>query len=160
MEAQYFLFGRRWRNLYIPNLIKVIAESEKKHILSHRKMGGRGAPAIVALTRVLSTISPSAMYVNFSTYHLLCIYVGAAGRARTRRGQQTDLIVKAPATAAEQQEDIDPEDGDDFVDPFDTTIVDKVIPVRKAIKSADLAVEDEDFNPTSTFNSTKEEIGM
>ena len=70
------------------------------------------------------------------------------------------LLVKAPATAAEQQEDIDPEDGDDFVDPFDTTIVDKVIPVRKAIKSADLAVEDEDFNPTSTFNSTKEEIGM
>ena len=120
-------------------------------------MGGRGAPAIVALTRVLSTISPSAMYVNFSTYHLLCIYVGAAGRARPRRGQQTDLIVKAPSTAAEQQEDIDPED--DFVDPFDTTIVDKVIPVRKAIKSADLAVEDEDFNPTSTFNSTKEEIG-
>lgn len=123
-------------------------------------MGGRGAPAIVALTRVLSTISPSAMYVNFSTYHLLCIYVGAAGRARPRRGQQTDLIVKAPAAAAEQQGDIDPEDDDDFVDPFDTTIVDKVIPVRKAIKSADLAVEDEDFNPTSTFNSTKEEIGM
>ena len=88
---------------------------------------------------------------------MLCImYLGAAGRARPRRGQQTDLIVKAPA-AAEQQDDIDPED--DFVDPFDTTIVDKVIPVRKAIKSADLAVEDEDFNPTSTFNSTKEEIG-
>ena len=35
MEAQYFLFGRRWRNLYIPNLIKVIAESEKKtHFVS------------------------------------------------------------------------------------------------------------------------------
>ena len=85
------------------------------------------------------------------------MYLGSAGRVRPRRGLETDLIVKAPAAAAEQQDDIDPED--DFVDPFDTTIVDKIIPVRKAIKSADLNVEDEDFNPTSTFNSTKEEIG-
>merc|ERR1711953_1351120 len=42
--------------------------------------------------------------------------------------------------------------------PFDTTIVDKVIPVRKAAKTSDVSVEDENFDPTSTFNNCREEV--
>lgn len=67
---------------------------------------------------------------------------GSAGRARPKR-VAAELQIKAP----EVEED-----------PFDTTIVDKVIPVRKATQSSDLSVEDEHFDPTSTFESTKEEV--
>ena len=72
------------------------------------------------------------------------VYPGLAGRARpATRGLQSDLVVKAPEPETEV---------DDDVDPFDTTIVDKVLPVRAAIKSSDIPVEDEHFDPTSTFH--------
>ena len=75
------------------------------------------------------------------------VYPGVAGRARPKRGPKTELEIKTPAAEADEEED-----------PFDTTIVDKVIPVRKAAKTSDVSVEDEDFDPTSTFISCKDEV--
>ena len=46
----------------------------------------------------------------------------------------------------EEEEDLDE-------DPFDTSIVDKVIPIRAAKKSSEISVEDEDFDPTRNFKS-------
>ena len=74
---------------------------------------------------------------------------GVGGRARPKGAtQQGDLEIKAPETKSDDEED---------VDPFDTSIVDKVLPVRKAKKS-EVSVEDEDFDPTNTFLSTKEDV--
>jgi hypothetical protein len=42
-------------------------------------------------------------------------------------------------------------------DPFDTSIVNKVIPVRKAKQRSDLSVEDEDFDPTHTFQQIEKD---
>ena len=61
--------------------------------------------------------------------------------------------MKAPEPEKEPELE---EDEEEDIDPFDTTIVDKVIPVRKATVSAD--IEDQDFDPTSTFNSAVEEV--
>ena len=74
------------------------------------------------------------------------VYPGVAGRARPKRAAKADLEIKAPEAADEEE------------DPFDTTIVDKVIPVRKAAKTSDVSVEDENFDPTSTFNDCIEEV--
>ncbi len=64
-------------------------------------------------------------------------------RARPKGGESggnsADLSIKVP----------EPEEEED--DPFDTSIVDKVIPVRTAKKSTDLSVEDDDFDPTKAF---------
>lgn len=76
------------------------------------------------------------------------VYPGVAGRARPKRSAKADLEIKALACEAVDEEE----------DPFDTTIVDKVIPVRKAAKTSDVSVEDENFDPTSTFNSCREEV--
>ena len=76
------------------------------------------------------------------------VYPGVAGRARPKRSAKADLEIKAPEAAVDELEE----------DPFDTTIVDKVIPVRKAAKTSDVSVEDENFDPTSTFNSCREEV--
>ena len=70
---------------------------------------------------------------------------GCSAKSRPR-GQAIDLQVKAP-----QQ----PEEEEDDIDPFDTGIVDTVIPVRAAPQQPK---EEEDFDPTLTFNSTKVEI--
>lgn len=80
------------------------------------------------------------------------VYAGQAGRARpAKRGPQSELIVKAPEV---EEDEVD----DDEVDPFDTTIVDKILPVRPATKSSDIAIEDDQFDPTSTFQDGKEEV--
>ena len=76
------------------------------------------------------------------------VYPGVAGRARPKRSAKADLEIKAPEAAVDELEE----------DPFDTTIVDKVIPVRKAAKTSDVSVEDENFDPTSTFNNCREEV--
>ena len=70
---------------------------------------------------------------------------GCSAKSRPR-GQAIALQVKAP-----QQ----PEEEEDDIDPFDTGIVDSVIPVRAAPQQPK---EEEDFDPTLTFNSTKVEI--
>lgn len=83
---------------------------------------------------------------------------GAAGRARPKKGLATDLKVKIPipveATKKEEEVAIEEEEEDD---PFDTSIVSKVIPVTKARQRSDLSVEDEDFDPTSTFQKIQKE---
>ena len=92
---------------------------------------------------------------------------GAAGRARPKKGLVTDLKVKVPipvaekpkevveAKPAEEEAEVAEEEEED--DPFDTSIVNKVIPVRKAKQRSDLSVEDEDFDPTSTFQQIQKE---
>jgi hypothetical protein len=74
---------------------------------------------------------------------------GQAGRVRPRGAVLQQLVVKQPEITEEEEEEDDP---------FDTTIVDKVIPVRKATRSSEISVEDENFDPTSTFLGTTEEI--
>ena len=70
---------------------------------------------------------------------------GVAGRARPR-GASGELSVKAPSEEKEEVEE----------DPFDTSVVDKVIPVRRAEKRTEISVEDDDFDPTATFKKSKE----
>ena len=69
---------------------------------------------------------------------------GVGGRARPKGQGSVDLSVKAPEQEEEEE------------DPFDTTIADKVIPVRKAKKS-DLSLEDEEFDPTASFQRSVSE---
>ena len=59
-----------------------------------------------------------------------------------------------PFTSKAQAEE-DPEVDED---PFDTSIVDKVIPVRKAQKRSEISVEDQDFDPTKSFKVSEVEI--
>ena len=70
---------------------------------------------------------------------------GVAGRARPR-GASGELSVKAPSEDKEEVEE----------DPFDTSIVDKVVPLRRAEKRSEVSVEDDDFDPTATFKKSKE----
>ena len=70
---------------------------------------------------------------------------GVAGRARPR-GASGELSVKAPSEEKEEVEE----------DPFDTSIVDKVVPLRRAEKRSEISVEDDDFDPTATFKKSKE----
>lgn len=88
---------------------------------------------------------------------------GAAGRARPKKGLVTDLKVKVPLPVAvekpkEVTADEQVEDEEEEEDPFDTSIVNKVIPVRKAKQRSDLSVEDDDFDPTSTFKQVQQDI--
>ena len=91
---------------------------------------------------------------------------GTAGRQRPSAALSglSDLEVKAPPSpvhnpafktigqARKEKEEIEE-------DPFDTTIVNKVIPVRKAKQSSEISVEDQDFDPTATFKAIEiEEI--
>ena len=70
---------------------------------------------------------------------------GVAGRARPR-GASGELSVKVPSEEEEAEED-----------PFDTSIVDKVVPsARRAEKRSEVSVEDDDFDPTATFKKSKE----
>jgi hypothetical protein len=87
---------------------------------------------------------------------------GAAGRARPKKGLATDLKVKVPIPVAAEvvetkpaEEEAAEEEEED--DPFDTSIVNKVIPVRKAKQRSDLSVEDEDFDPTHTFQQIEKD---
>ena len=68
---------------------------------------------------------------------------GVAGRARPK-GAAGELAVKVPSQEEEEE------------DPFDTSVVDKVIPVRRAEKRSEISVEDEEFDPTAAFKKTKE----
>ena len=70
---------------------------------------------------------------------------GQAGRARPR-GASGELSVKVPSEDKEEVEE----------DPFDTSIVDKVVPVRRAEKRTEISVEDDEFDPTATFKKSKE----
>ena len=87
---------------------------------------------------------------------------GTAGRARPKKGLPTDLKVKVPLPVAvekpkeELKPEVDPEEDEE--DPFDTSIVNKVIPVTKARQRSDLSVEDEDFDPTSTFKQVAKDV--
>ena len=73
------------------------------------------------------------------------------GKPRPVRGNSRGkLEIRAPAPP--QQEE-DPEE-----DPFDTSIVDKVIPVRKAQKRSEISVEDQDFDPTQSFKAKVVEV--
>ena len=72
---------------------------------------------------------------------------GVAGRARPKTAGTGELKIKSVSEEEEEQVE---------EDPFDTSIVDKVIPVRKAKKSTELSVEDDDFDPTSSFQKSKE----
>ena len=92
---------------------------------------------------------------------------GAAGRQRPSAGLSglSDLEVKAPPSpdgpfakvGKKKKAQVKKEDSEE--DPFDTTIVNKVIPVRKAKQSSDISVEDQDFDPTATFKAIEiEEI--
>ena len=84
---------------------------------------------------------------------------GTAGRQRPSaalRGLSTDLEIKAPPI---ENTKLDLDEEEDIEDPFDTSIVNKVIPVRKAKHSSEISVEDQDFDPTSTFQEIEiEEI--
>ena len=62
------------------------------------------------------------------------------------RGASGELSVKAPSEDKEEVEE----------DPFDTSIVDKVVPLRRAEKRSEISVEDDDFDPTATFKKSKE----
>ena len=84
---------------------------------------------------------------------------GAAGRARPKKGLATDLKVKIPipVEAPKKEEEVAAVEEEEEDDPFDTSIVSKVIPVTKARQRSDLSVEDEDFDPTSTFKQIQKE---
>ena len=74
------------------------------------------------------------------------------GKPRPVRGNSRGkLEIRAPPP---QQED--PEEEEE--DPFDTSIVDKVIPVRKAQKRSEISVEDQDFDPTQSFKAKVVEV--
>lgn len=70
---------------------------------------------------------------------------GIAGRCRPKGGSG-ELSVKLPSVEQEEEEE----------DPFDTSIVDKVVPVRRAEKRSEISVEDEEFDPSATFKKSKE----
>ena len=83
---------------------------------------------------------------------------GIAGRQRPSAALSglSELEIKAPPIEKKKEESVDEKD---IVDPFDTTIVNKVVPIRKAKKSSEISVEDQDFDPTSTFKAIEiEEI--
>ena len=86
---------------------------------------------------------------------------GAAGRSRPKKGIATDLKVKIPIPVEKPKEvvvEAAPVEEEEEEDPFDTSIVDKVIPVEKAAEQKpDLSVEDENFDPTSTFDQIQKE---
>ena len=80
---------------------------------------------------------------------------GTAGKPRPihRGGSRGKLEIKAPPAPPPEEE----EDAEE--DPFDTSIVDKVIPIRAAKQRTDLSVEDDDFDPTQSFRqANKKEI--
>ena len=80
---------------------------------------------------------------------------GRPGRQRPSAAL-SDLEIKAPPI---EKKKVDSVDEEEIVDPFDTTIVNKVVPIRKAKKSSEISVEDQDFDPTSTFKAIEiEEI--
>ena len=81
---------------------------------------------------------------------------GIAGRQRPSAALSglSELEIKAPPIEKKKVES-----EEEIVDPFDTTIVNKVVPIRKAKKSSEISVEDQDFDPTSTFKAVEiEEI--
>ena len=83
---------------------------------------------------------------------------GTAGRQRPSTALKCLSNIESKAATAVNIK-ADSHDEDDIEDPFDTTIVNKVIPVRKAKQSTEISVEDEDFDPTSNFEAIeKEEI--
>jgi hypothetical protein len=86
---------------------------------------------------------------------------GAAGRSRPKKGLATDLKVKIPIPVDKPKEVVIDTAAETEVeeeeDPFDTSIVDKVIPVEKAKQRSDLSVEDIDFDPASTFEQIEKE---
>jgi hypothetical protein len=87
---------------------------------------------------------------------------GTAGRARPKKGLATDLKVKVPLPVAApekpREDSTESKEEEEEDDPFDTSIVNKVIPVRKAKQRSDLSVEDEDFDPTHTFQKVQKDI--
>ena len=84
---------------------------------------------------------------------------GTAGRQRPSavlKGLSSELEIKAPPI---ENTKLDLDEEEDIEDPFDTTIVNKVIPVRKSKQSTEISVEDQDFDPTATFQAIEiEEI--
>ena len=118
-----------------------------------KKKGGPGKAEIKALEEEFLPTEEFDPRTEEAPSTVRKVYPGLAGRARPAKRNQADL----PVVKAEDHDDLDVEDDDDE-DPFDTTIVDKVLPVRAAIKSSDISVEDEHFDPTSTFHAGKEEV--
>ncbi|XP_040569178.1 uncharacterized protein stnA [Lepeophtheirus salmonis] len=84
---------------------------------------------------------------------------GSAGRARPYGNLEAKLQIKVPDIADKHQEEEEvQEETEDEIDPFDTSIVDKVIPVRSVKKLKALSVEDDEFDPTLTFKAAKQKI--
>lgn len=56
---------------------------------------------------------------------------GTAGRARPKKVLNTDLVVKVPIETSKPVEQTTSDLEEEEEDPFDTSIVNKVIPVKK-----------------------------